>query len=274
MSDLSLLQVFLALYLFECVLRVPKGKLAFVKGLWGAYRRCGPGWEPKPPLPGGAALLCDEKPGWQAAPPDAEELAAVAAQVAALKKPAATLNRLGNLLLAALAGLLLAWRQEPGPWRAEALLALLALSLLLHGALVGLLNRAWRLGLPRVPGRRLAVAVVSLSPWASSRCADLLWRDALRGAHPMAAALALLPAAESEAWAQDRLRRAHSGPAADAGAESRWRAFMQAQGWDVEAALRAPVPDAGARAWCPCCRTQYRDAARCHDCGIGLAGFP
>lgn len=273
MSNLGLLQVFIALYLVECVLRVPKGCQAYVQGLWGGFSRRQTAWTLKALWPGGAALLCPEPPLWRRTPPQPAEIEAARAALQAVRGPAEWLNSFGMLLLLSVAAAVWVWRRGPGPWRAEGFLALLALAGLLHALQVGLLARAWRRLRPQQPGRRPAVAVTALSPWASARCADLLWRDALGTVHPLAAGLALLPGPENEALAGDCLRRALSGPESDAQAAEAWRSFMRAQAWDPQAALRPPARQAGAQAWCPCCHVQYRQAAACHDCGTPLQRF-
>jgi hypothetical protein len=273
MSNLGLLQIFLALYLAECVLRVPKGSQAYVRGLWGAFARHPAGWTLKALLPGGAALLAPLAHGWEKAPPSPDELERTAARLAALQGPLAWLNTLGLVLLGLVGLLVWVWRLGPGPGRAEVFLALFALALLCHGALVWGLGRAWRRVRPGERGRGLVMTTVALSPWASSRCADLLFREALGPSHPLAVGLALLPDAENEALAGDCLRRSLSGPAADAAAAEAWRGFMRGRGWKPEAALAPPERQPGSGAWCPCCRVQYRAAGRCHECSVPLRPY-
>lgn len=273
MSNLGLLQIFTALYLFECVLRVPKGSQAYVRGLWGGFVRHPSGWALKSMLPGGAALLAPLPPDWAAAPPTEDEIGRTAARLAALRAAAPRLNALGLLLLLLIAATVALWRRGPGPGRAEAFLALLAADLGCHAALVGSLAWTWKRVRPGEPGRALLVTTVALSPWASSRCADLLFHKALGPTHPLAAGLALLPGPENEALAGDCLRRSLSGPAADPAAAEAWSRFLRARGWDRAAALAPPARQAGSGAWCPCCRVQYRAPGDCHDCRVPLRPY-
>lgn len=112
-------------------------------------------------------------------------------------------------------------------------------------------------------------------PPAALRFADALFQDALVGVDPVAAAAALLAPGEVAGVLHDRLGRldaARGRSDVDAWFADAYRsavaARMDREGLSHQAIFGAPAPQPGAAAYCPRCRTQYRDGIeRCEDCG-------
>jgi hypothetical protein len=119
------------------------------------------------------------------------------------------------------------------------------------------------------------VLIAGLSPWASSRAADLLGRPVLRGAHPVAAAEALLGPRDKQALAGELLRRALHPKEGETVNAQAWQSWLKGRGYDLKQLLAAPSPSqSSSRSYCPRCLAQYTHAeGLCRDCRIGLASF-
>ncbi|HXB97360.1 MAG TPA: hypothetical protein VNZ54_04860 [bacterium] len=272
LEELSFTTLFLAIYALECALWVPQGDLAFIRPLFGDFRLAGPGLHLKSVVPGGAALVFTPPARWRAAPPDKRGRADLRRRIGAFRAEAPVLYWPGRVLLASVAALAWLTHLDLGPAGRLACLGLVLLALGCHVGAVLLL--AWRWKRVRLDGRAKALAIVAVSPWASSRAADPLGRGLLDGVHPAAAAQLLLNKAQARDFAADCLRRAvHPlpGEAADATA---WGEWVRSRGWTQRDLLAPPEPQAHSRGYCPRCLAQYAsERMDCSDCGLPLRGF-
>ncbi|MCC7073846.1 MAG: hypothetical protein IT383_21240 [Deltaproteobacteria bacterium] len=151
-----------------------------------------------------------------------------------------------------------------------------------HRVLYG--KRAERLGASR--GERVAQLVMMvLAPYTALRATDKVGRNLLAGCHPIAAALALADTRAGRDAVLRALRDVQSPRplVLDDGAraiEASFRARLakvakkKAEGRGVEVSSLADPPPlrAGQLAWCPRCRTPYRQASgTCADCQVPLS---
>lgn len=150
-----------------------------------------------------------------------------------------------------------------------------------HRALYG--KRAQRLGATR--GERAGqLAMMLLAPYTALRATDKVGRNLLAGLHPVAAALALADTGAGRDAVARALRDLQTprplvldDDARALEAEFRARLFKvakkKAEGRGVALASLAEAPTlrAGQLAWCPRCRTPYRQASgSCPDCQVAL----
>ncbi|HKY33091.1 MAG TPA: hypothetical protein VJV23_11190, partial [Candidatus Polarisedimenticolia bacterium] len=174
------------------------------------------------------------------------------------------------------------WRHGP----ASTWVWLLASLAVLMAAAGLAFHRAHRRLYPGGTAERLSALVgMILSPPAMARAVDFLWLDLLWGTHPLAAALAILPADDAAVFARRALRDARhpfhpgapGGPPEAAEAAAWHRAAMlrametalRARGGSPERLVASPEPEEPAvRAWCPRCETQYTLVfGDCAECG-------
>lgn len=165
------------------------------------------------------------------------------------------------------------------------LLVELVLSAVLFAAVS--MNVAHRALLRDARGDRWLQTLLMLpAPTMAMRGNDKLGRFLLAGSHPIAVALATLAGTERDDVVGRALRdlsfpREPVMPSADdeaARIEKEFRARVLAaakavakkEGVDVDACFVAPKLRPPQAAWCPRCRTPYRQAGSCTDCGISL----
>lgn len=119
-----------------------------------------------------------------------------------------------------------------------------------------------------------------LLPWAAMHPLTHLSRPLFRRFDAPTALAALLPAPEFHAWAarelvRARLSRERTPPELRPAWEEREKQLsrlLAATGSSAEKALAPPPAEDDAAAYCPLCRTPYRDGFEaCGDCGIPLA---
>jgi hypothetical protein len=272
----TLFAIFLGLYFLECFTWVKPHEQLFVQGLWGAFRRRLGGLQFKPLLPSGASLLVAFEAASLDQPPLPGAVEAVQAKVQAYQHKATWLNLSGLTLIVSVAGLLLllSWNTYNFSWliRFSIFAGLIVIA---HFSNVFLLWLFWTQLHADTKGRRAAVLIASVSPWASSRAADLLGRPVLRGAHPVAAAEALLEAQDKQALAAELLLRALHPKAGEGVDTQAWQAWLKSRGYDLKKLAARPArSQSNSRSYCPRCLAQYTHAeGLCRDCGIVLTVF-
>lgn len=272
----TLLALFLGLYLLECFTYVKAHEQLFVQGWWGPFRRGLSGLQLKPLLPSGASLLVAYAPAMLDHPPGFGAVEAVQTKVKAYQAKAFWLNLSGLTLIMSIGSLLMlfSWNTYNQAWLIR-FIVVASVVILSHLCNITLLWRAWRPLHGSAPGRKSAVAITCLSPWASSRAADLLARPLLRGAHPVAVAEALLGSEDKKILAGELLRRALHPKAGEAVDSKAWQTWLKAQGYDFVALSAAPAPSQStSSSYCPRCLAQYTHAEGiCVDCNVVLVGF-
>lgn len=119
-----------------------------------------------------------------------------------------------------------------------------------------------------------------LLPWAALHPLTHLSRSLYRRFAAPTALAALLPPREFHAWAARELVRArHSRERTPPELAPAWEErekllsrLLAATGASVEQVLAPPSADADSAAYCPLCRTTYRDGFEaCADCGVPLS---
>jgi hypothetical protein len=128
--------------------------------------------------------------------------------------------------------------------------------------------------------RSVSGGLAMLLPWESMHPLVHLSRSLYRRFDAPTTLAALLPPAEFHAWAarelvRARLSRERTPPELGPAWEEREKALTQllaATGSSAEAVLAPPPAEEGSAAYCPLCRTPYREGfEECADCGVPLA---
>lgn len=159
-------------------------------------------------------------------------------------------------------------------WRALLIVLVLSLTITLE---------FWtlhKLLFPSAKEQRFKTAAVTvLSPVAAIRACDVAARDLLAGYHPLAVAVAILPADDFRRFAGEQLRLCRFGDYLDkqyqAGLLKAMEQAIRQNKLNPQDLLRAPEPEEGCVVYCPRCLAQYNKTRdECADCGFEkLAAF-
>ena len=119
-----------------------------------------------------------------------------------------------------------------------------------------------------------AIFSALLSPIHAIRAVDALAHDLLGGFHPVAAAGAICPAKEFEAFAGEQLRAIKfsqsGGNWYSEQLQAALESALQKKGISAQRLLEAPEREGGCVQYCPRCRAQYtKTREECADCGFG-----
>lgn len=304
----SLILAAAAIYLFECVVAVPRTAVAFKSRLGRRMRPAmgdglpglpSVGWAmafPLPPL--GRVLICPRRP---ACPPLGADPAALdrtiehAFDVEAIRR---TLEKHRRRTAPLVLSCNLAWS-----WTfavAPAAMALLGLATVWRPLLAGLIAltgwttvELWlvlhELRKEQTAERWFAAATHLMAPPVAIRAFDRVDRDLVAGRHPVAVAVAVCSHDVARALAERELREARHPLPAEGPGDSRgdtapdapgrrWlealeRCIERSLGVAPDELLRAPAPEApDSGLYCPRCRSQYvAGTAGCADCpGLDL----
>ncbi len=288
MSRLDLFLLFgLGLYLAECGLWAKPGEILFLS--W--FRRFsfiqGPALRFRNPWPlGFTGRFPAPVPGAPSPGPASLSVQDAQNRWDAFNQETRILNWLTRgLLLVVLAALTLYFirRGFPLAWA-----VLLCVFLALHLAVTAAFGRAHRALYPGEKKIRIKRTILCLvSPWQSSRSADLLGDDLLKAFHPLVAAKLFLDEAAFGGLARGWMLRLRY-PAARGPEESLWlestaigeakalAQWLKDLSMDTADLLKPPAPSAPAHlSYCQRCDIEYVIAeGRCGDCGRELVPFP
>ena len=271
-----LLVVAAALYLIECILWVPRGRIALLAGTRPGFRPVEPeelflvaGGSfaflfPLPPL--GRVVLLDARP----LPREGLALEPVAERIAHWRAESSWLRILANAMfvylfvvcpvIVAFRGLLAAW------------LPLLAGLVSLESLTVIEYHFAHRALFPHELGARLGRSLLMLaSPFACVRAEDGISREVLSPAHPLVACVLLCDPRSAARYARRILYDAgylDAGPADDIA--RLLDEILAAAGLSLELLRAKPeATDSGVLSFCPRCHAQYvPEHATCTACNV------
>jgi len=286
-ESLEFFLILVAVYLWECMTRLPAGALVLQGPAPGRFSIRSPGtlvfqptggWIFEHPLPFGASTFVlsewsdfsvEAGPAGLSSRMDPIAISQRYTKVAAAVRPA---RRLGALLLAEiflLAPLLyVSGRLSTSwPWLVLAILGT-------HAWLVTqYVSSARELSSLR-PARSESV-LMSLSPLMSARAAAILERRAFEGFDPVATVYCLCDPTSFEEFTRDLLARVQDETASGKGRENYMEALeklLRGAGLRVAQLQGPPQPgDSASRTFCPQCRSQYSlDSGSCPQCAVPL----